>query len=594
MASPGPLGLASIILVGISANFPNPGVYVEVDFAVGSAGIGPTAKAALIMGNKTTAGSATPDTVVYGPDTQTPCQTESDVINLFGTGSQIHRAWLRWNKVNKQTSVYFIAVTESAGVAAVGQVQVTGASATSGGNIRFWYGDEFVDTPVQSGDLQAAIATNIAFWINTQTRWGITASAASGLVTITAKNKGPEPNWAKIQVLNGPGFTAGGITVSVSGTTWAAATVYPVGSQVTPTTANGFYYRATAISGTGTSGGSQPVFPTTIGTTVVDNSGPNQITWTCWGTLSGAGIATLGGGATADSNVAALVTIAPTVYRRIVVCDSDSTNVGRVITQATSQALPGTGIRQQVFFGSVDTLANAITVATAQNAPRGELQWGVATDVTPLEVAAHNAAVYSLLEDSGNSANRPVVRLNFSLFPVNATDQASWFLVGTRNGPASGPTVGNITSALNNGLTPLSLLPNGKVQLVKRITTRSLNGSVNDYRIRDAHKVSICDAWADAASATTKQNFGGKDLLNPPAQGQPFSATATNTVLWGNALKDVTSRFGASGLLQNTDATNASAIIQRETSPSTRMSAQFQLVTADIFDQGNILVQQVG
>lgn len=62
---------------------------------------------------------------------------------------------------------------------------------------------------------------------------------------------------------------------------WAAATAYTVGQFRRPTTANGFRYEVTSISGTGTSGGSEPVWPTTIGATVTDNAGANQVVWTC-------------------------------------------------------------------------------------------------------------------------------------------------------------------------------------------------------------------------------------------------------------------------------------------------------------------------
>src|SRR5580704_5202873 len=62
-------------------------------------------------------------------------------------------------------------------------------------------------------------------------------------------------------------------------TAWAPSHPYAPGSQViTPQT--GLVYQATAVLGTGTSGGSSPVFPEPIGATVVDNPGPNQITWT--------------------------------------------------------------------------------------------------------------------------------------------------------------------------------------------------------------------------------------------------------------------------------------------------------------------------
>lgn len=590
------IGLASILLIGIGAQFPNPGTYVQVNFAAGPTSGAPAGQTVLIIGNKTSAGSATPDTVIYGPDTATPVQTETDVITQFGAGSQVHRAWKRFNKVNKTTPVYMIAATESAGAQATGVVVVTG-TATSAGNIRFYYGDEFVDTAVSTGDTPTTIGNNLVTSITNNVNWAITATNSSGTLTITAKNHGPEGNWIKIQVIAGPGFAPGGVTVTDYGTTWAATTAYSVGVFVQPPTANGFYYKCTASSGS--SGGSPPAFPTTIGSTVTDGS----VTWTCWGTLSGAGIATLGGGATADNYTAALATILAIGYYNIICCDSDATNIGRVVTQVNSQANPTTGIRQRVFAGSVDTLANAITIATGLNAPRCEIVWGSATDITPLELAANNAALYSLYEQTGNTGYRYVGRLNFSLFPTQNplyNDAASWFIVGTRNGPNSGPSTANITSALNNGLTPIALLSNGSAQLVKRITTRSLNGSAQDYRIRDAHKVAIMDAWATAAQNITQAQFGGKDLLDPPKQGQspaagqPPNVFATNVNLWGNALKDLTNKVGQAGLLQNTDVTNAAAIVQREASPRTRMSASFDLTTADIFDQGCIVANQVG
>lgn len=62
--------------------------------------------------------------------------------------------------------------------------------------------------------------------------------------------------------------------------TWTAATAYAVNDTVIPSTPNGRIYRATAVSGTGTSAGTEPTWPTTAAGTVVDNAGANQITWT--------------------------------------------------------------------------------------------------------------------------------------------------------------------------------------------------------------------------------------------------------------------------------------------------------------------------
>jgi phage tail sheath gpL-like len=592
------LGLASIILIGLAANFPNPGTYVQVNFAAGPTGGAPLGQQALIIGNKTTAGAATPDTVLYGPDTATSVQTEADVITQFGAGSQIHRAWRFFTKVNKTTPVYFIAALESAGTAAYGNVTITG-TATSAGNIRFWVGQDFVDTAVNVGDIASTQATNVAAAINANVNWSITAVATGAAVAITWKNKGLEGNWGKIQVLAGPGFAPGGVTVTPYSAVWSAGQTVTTSTFTVPPTANGYYYKVTN-AGSGTTGGSAPTWVTTIGTATTADS--NGVVWTCWGTLSSAGIAELGGGATADSYTNVLATIDPVGYYDIILCDSDSTNVGAVVTQVLAQANPLTGIRQRVFFGNVDTLANATTIAHSLNAPRAEMQWGNATDLTPLEVAANNAAIYSLFEQSGNTGYRYVGRLNFSLFPTANplfNDQAYWFLQATRNGPQSGPTTAQITSALNNGITPITILPGGSAQLVKAVTTRCLNGSNPDYRIRDHHKVPIMDAWANAASTLLQQQFGGKDLLDPPpanqspAAGNPPNVFATNVNIVGTALKDLTEKMGIAGLLQNTDVTNANAIIQREVNPRTRISASFDLQTADILDQIAVVANQV-
>lgn len=81
-------------------------------------------------------------------------------------------------------------------------------------------------------------------------------------------------------------YTAGGqslASVAVSstpanswGAAWQAATVYARGAIVRPTVGNGFVYKA--IVG-GTSAGSEPTWPTTIGQTVVDSG----VTWICAG-----------------------------------------------------------------------------------------------------------------------------------------------------------------------------------------------------------------------------------------------------------------------------------------------------------------------
>ena len=524
---------ASIVLVGLGAQYAVPGVYIELDFAQGPVAGSGSLRKILLLGNKTSSGTATNDTVVYGPDTATPCQTEADVIGLFGTGSQLHRMFLRFAAINTVSSLYFLAVTSSAGTAASTTCTIATA-ATSGGNHRFWFNDQFVDTSINTGDTAIVIAGNIVTSINAQTRWPVTAAnSGTAVVTVTQKIPGPEGNWCRAQAL------------------------------ITPTTA-------------------------TIGTTT---------------TLTANTFLT--SGATADVNTTALGTINPARYYYIVSGDSDATNVGRVITQVNTQALPLNGIRQRVVFGSSDTLANTITVATGVNAARAECIWGSSVDVPPSELAANMAAIFSLLE-LGSAFG--VARKNFSNFPANDTDQASWQILPGRLGYANSPTPTQVNSALQNGISPIAIRQqSGAAYFVKRCTTRSLNGAVNDYRVRDAHKVSVSDYFVDDVGAVTALQFSGKDLLPDPVQGQPPPGPqAVTPKRWGGAIKSLVNNYG--GVNQWTyppgitplpgeapaDTINRIMVVQAETNPANRMSALIPVSPCNIADQFAALVQQVG
>jgi phage tail sheath gpL-like len=512
---------ASIILTGVSSNFPNPGVYAQINFAAGPSGPAAGPRNILLYGNAATAGTATRDTVVYGPDTQTPCQTESDVITLFGAGSHLHRMFLRASAVlgnNSPIGIYYIPVTSSAGSAATATLTIA-TTATSVGNLRFWCVDQFIDTGINVGDTATAIAANVATSINSQTRWPITASPSAGAVTLTAVVPGTEGNWIKVQALITPG-------TAVIGTT-------------TTLTAN---------------------------------------------TL-------LTGGTTADSIATALTTVQPTRYYYQVLHDSDATNAGRLVTQINSQAQPTTGIRQRGFMGTADTLANEITLATGLNAPRMEVSSALGSDWTPMEIAANNAALYALFEASGNGPGPG--RHNFSLFPARPGDSSSWFVSLTRSGSGAALTTTQITSALNNGITPLIVVGNS-LALDKRITSRSLNGSTQDYRVRDAHRVSIPDWWTDDAVALTQNNYGGLDITDNPQPGVQFPNNCTCPNFWGAALKGLVQTYSNGGQLKNVSTILSAMITQKETSPPNRMSNLTPLQCIDLGDQYQLLVLQVG
>jgi phage tail sheath gpL-like len=502
---------ASIVLTGFAANDPVPGVYLEILFAQGPAAGDSSPREILLMGNKLSTGAAIVDTTIYGPDTTVPLQTESDAIALFGTGSELHRMFRRVAKVNSDTTVRAIVVTESAGAKASGTV-VYATSATASGNTRVWVGDEFVDTAITSGDTPTTIGAAVAASINAQSHWPVTAAAVTGTVTITARQNGLRGNWIR--------------------------------------------FMAAITSG--------------IGTTATASSD-----------------AFLSGGTTADSNATALGTILPKKYYYIVSAAEDTTQFGAVASQVSTQAAPTSGIRQRCFAGSVDTLANATTVATTVNNPRAEVVWSEKSPWTPAELAANAAAVYSLFETTPNP------RTNFAGFGNSVTTQPYWKVPASRTTTAH-PTRTSIKSALNNGLTPIGVNPNGTTYLVNRITTRSLSGSIVDYRIRAAHKVTICDFFAEDAYVKLSLQNEGKRIANDPPDGAriPGPSVVTPSVVRAQ-LNRLIDDYDANDLLQNVPQIKAGMVVQRETNPTTRMGIAIPLQPIDNAEQFAVQISQV-
>lgn len=502
----------SIVLTGLAANDPVPGTYVQINFAQGPSTGSGVQLPILILANRTTSGSATPDTVVYGPDTTVPLQTEADMIALGGPGSEAHRMFRRITAVNQTTAVYCVFVTESSGSAATATITLT-TTATANGTLRIWVGDEFVDTAITSGDTPTVIATNAAASINAKTYWAVTASNALGVLTITAKNKGLRGNWLRFN---------------------------------------------SAILGSG------------VGTTT---SATTDAFFT--------------GGTTADSNTTALSTILPKQFYYIVSAAEDASQFGALASQVGTQALPTTGIRQRCFAGSVDSLANVTTVATGVNNARAEIWWQQAGCFTPAELAANAAATVALWETPPNP------RTNFAFYGNDPNTGPLWKVPRSRLDSAL-PTRTSIKSALNNGITPIGVNSNNTTYLVDRITTYSLTSSQPDYRVRPAHKVTVCDFFAnDLQAKAALQNAGKRIADNPPKGGRiPGTQVVTPQIFQGQIF-GLLNDYDRNDLLQNLPVIKAGTIVQRETNPTTRMSARIPLQVVDNLSQIAVAVDQV-
>jgi phage tail sheath gpL-like len=505
--------MTSISLVGLSPSDPVPGEYAEVNFAQGEASSGAGVYAALLVGGKLSTGSATADTVIYGPDTPVPLTGEADAIALFGAGSELHRKVRRFLAINTTTPLYAIAVSEGGSAAAATGTITIATTATGAATLRIYVGDEFVDVGIASGDTPTTIATNAVKAINGKTWWAVTATNSSGVITLTTRQKGLRANFVRY---------------------WAQ------------------------------------IRPSAIGTTV----SPTASTTTSGGTVS-------------DDSTTALGTILPKRFYYIVSAAEDATQLGALLSQVNTQALAVTGIRQRVVAGSVDTLANAITISTGLNGARAELVWLAQSDVPPCEMAAHNAAIYTLEEAPA------VPRCNFSSYGDDAKTSSNWKIRAPMSGAS--PTRSQIFAALNAGLTPIGVRTSGSTYLVKRITARFLAGNVVDYRIRDAHKVTVCDRYVDDLIAKAALTMRGKLLADDPKKNEPVPGPNVITPRVVKAMINrLTRDYGEDALLQLVDAIVAGTVVIRETTPTTRVSAQIPLTPIDILDQLAFQVNQVG
>lgn len=202
------MGTLALSLTGVSTNWLVPQILLQIAFAQGTLTGNPGQKKVLIMGPKTSSGSATADTMVYGP-----LSVESDVIATFGARSPVHMAWRAFTKTCKTAAVYGIAVTESAGVAATDTITFT-TNATGTGTAVYTVGGQEVSVSFQSGDaFDTSIAEAMTDAINALAYAPVSATRSGGVITVAYPVKGTNGNWVRHR---------GSITSGV-GTTMAVA-----------------------------------------------------------------------------------------------------------------------------------------------------------------------------------------------------------------------------------------------------------------------------------------------------------------------------------------------------------------------------------
>lgn len=289
-------------------------------------------------------------------------------------------------------------------------------------------------------------------------------------------------------------------------------------------------------------------------------------------------------GAGTDTLTTALAGIDPERYHLIAIAHDDATSIQAFRDHVNDNAAPEEGRRQQVVCASQDTLANTITLATGVNAARVQVAWHYNSDDVPSEVAAATAARRARLEETDPAA---------PMSQVHGTD-----LPGIKPQPvvADRPIGTELQSALNNGITPISMDGAGNCYICRSITSRSQDTSSNpDYRVYDTAKVTVSDHLADQIESWWSgfvQTSGKAAPDDPDGEPPPPGVCTPSTVKDGiyGVMKDLE----GDGMIVRVDENLPNLIVELADSPDGRFLA---LIPTDVIEGAYQLaaaVQQIG
>ncbi len=157
--------------------------YAEMDNS--AANTAQTSAPSLLIGHANAGASIATNQLVFMP-------SPDYAVRVAGAGSQLARMVEAYRKTDPFGELWVIAVPEPTGTAATVTLTVTG-SALAAGVVTIYIGNRRIQAAVSASDAVAAIATSIATAITADGRTPFTASAAAGVVTLTARHKG---TWA--------------------------------------------------------------------------------------------------------------------------------------------------------------------------------------------------------------------------------------------------------------------------------------------------------------------------------------------------------------------------------------------------------------
>jgi len=183
----------------IPQNYRLPGALFELDNS--QANTGATTQRALVIGQITAAGNATPNIPII-------CGGIGDAQAAGGPHSMLANMVAKYRLNDSFGELWILPIADAAGAtAAAGEVTFM-APPSANGTLSLYVAGNLVTVPVTAGQAVADVATAVAAAINAVSGIPVTAASAAGVVTLTAVNKGQCGNEIDIR-FNYRGTTGG-------------------------------------------------------------------------------------------------------------------------------------------------------------------------------------------------------------------------------------------------------------------------------------------------------------------------------------------------------------------------------------------------
>lgn len=215
----------SVAFHNIPANLRVPLFFAEVDNS--QANSGQQTSRALIIGQITASGAATPNTPIIS-------QGVADAVTQGGAGSMLALMTAAYRAADNFGELWYLPLADDpTATAASGSITV-GTAPIANGTVYLYVAGVRITLPVASTQTTAQIATALAAAINATPNLPVSASAATNVVTLTALNKGLAGNDIDIR-LNYLGARGGESTPQSLGLTIAPM----AGGAVNPSLSTG-------------------------------------------------------------------------------------------------------------------------------------------------------------------------------------------------------------------------------------------------------------------------------------------------------------------------------------------------------------------